>query len=298
MAGFREKICASAGDDMSRFSWRWLSLREPYDALARNPSVFESVVSFYKHRSSPMTIVDLGCGCGAAVRALALRLPAEQRWLLFDKDRDLLACAARMAFAGVRIEPIALDLGRELEAALETPIDLITCFALLDLVSEDWLGQFASMAVARGFPIYAALTYDGSVTMSPADAFDRSIIQAVHRHQLNDKGFGPALGPRSVPRAQARFEALGYSVIRGASDWMLAPTDQDIQMELLFGWAAAANDQGLAPEDVANWLDRRRELVAAGRSTIQVGHIDFFACQTGTREPERSKSNNTSSSNG
>jgi hypothetical protein len=133
--------------------------------------------------------------------------------------------------------------------------------------------------------------------MSPVDAFDESIIRAINDHQGKDKGFGPALGPKSATWAIARFEALGYSVVRGASDWMLAPADRDIQMELLSGWAIAANDQGLASAGVANWLDRRRELVVASRSTIQVGHTDFWACQTGTRAPERSKSNNTSSSN-
>ena len=254
---------------MSGYSWRWLSLREPYDALARNRSVFDSIVSFYRRRSSPITIVDLGCGCGAAVRALALHLPVEQRWRLFDNDCDLLAHAARMTFADVHIEPIALDLGRELEAALEKPFDLITCFALLALVSEDWLEQFASMVVARGCPVYAALTYDGRITTSPADTFDEPIIQAINDHQRKDKGFGPALGPGSAHWAVARFEALGYSVIRGASDWTLAPADRDIQMELLSGWAVAADDDGLASEDVAAWLDRRRELVAASRSTIQ-----------------------------
>lgn len=282
---------------MSAFSWRWLSLREPYDALARNRSVFDSIVSFYEHRSSPMTIADLGCGCGAAVRALAVHLPVEQRWRLFDNDRDLLAHGARITFADVHIEPIALDLSRDLATALEKPIDLITCFALLDLVSEDWLDQFASMVVASGCPIYATLTYDGRVTTSPTDAFDEPVIQAFNDHQRKDKGFGPALGTRSVPWAVARFEALGYSVIRGASDWMLAPTDRDIQMELLSAWAFAANEHGIAPEDVAAWLDRRRALVAASRSSIEVGHTDFWAYQTGARAPERSKSNNTSSSN-
>ena len=281
---------------MSGFSSRWLSLREPFDTQARNQSVFDSIVSFYRHRSDPMTIIDLGCGDGAAVRALALHLPVEQRWRLFDNDRHLLVRACVMTFAHVHIEPIALDLSRELETVLEGPIDLITCFALLDLASEDWLEQFASMIVGRGLPVYAPLTYDGRITTSPADAFDETIIQAINNHQRKDKGFGPALGPTSAAWALARFQALGYSVIWGKSNWMLTPTDRDIQMELLSGWASAANDYGLASEEVANWLDRRRELVAASRSTIQVGHTDFWAYQTGTRALERSISNNTSSS--
>ncbi len=29
--------------------------------------------------------------------------------------------------------------------------------------------------------------------------------------------------------------------------------------------------------DIASWLIRRRDLVSDGRSTVRVGHVDFFA---------------------
>jgi hypothetical protein len=35
--------------------------------------------------------------------------------------------------------------------------------------------------------------------------------------------------------------------------------------------------------DVAGWLTRRRDLVADGRSSIRVGHVDLFARPTATR---------------
>ena len=265
---------------MRGFSSHWLSLREPYDTQARNQSVFNSVVSSYRYRSSPIRIIDLGCGSGAALRALAPHFSVEQRWRLFDNDRHLLACASRMSFAGVHIEPIPLDLNRELEIALERPVNLVTCFALLDLVSENWLERFASIVVMRGLPVYAALTYDGRITASPADTFDQMIVQAINDHQRKDKGFGLALGSTSAAWALRRFEALGYSVVHGTSDWMLTPNDGDIQMELLSGWALAAGQIGLAPDKVANWLDRRRELIAANQSRVRVGHTDFWAYQT------------------
>ena len=81
-----------------------------------------------------------------------------------------------------------------------------------------------------------------------------------------------------------RFEALGYSVVHGASDWDFAPNDREIQMEVLTGWASAAremNEPALA--DTIAWLTRRRDAVAAGRSSMRVGHVDFFARPTGTR---------------
>ena len=84
--------------------------------------------------------------------------------------------------------------------------------------------------------------------------------------------------------AVERFERVGYSVVQGAADWMFEPKDRDIQLEMLSGWAAAAREIGDVPlPDIVGWLTRRRDLVAAGRSTIRVGHVDFFARPTGTR---------------
>ena len=110
------------------------------------------------------------------------------------------------------------------------------------------------------------------------------MIEAVNRHQRSDKGFGRALGPTAGEAAITRFEALRYEVVRGTSDWLLGPQDIEIQGDLLSGWAAAANELGdpnLA--EIGGWLARRRSHLACGRSSISVGHIDFFAGPTGAR---------------
>ena len=120
--------------------------------------------------------------------------------------------------------------------------------------------------------------------MTPADPTDQKIIAAVNKHQRTDKGFGPALGPEAAQQAVEQFERVGYSVVQGPSDWVLAPADREIQNEILAGWAAASREIGDMPlPDVAGWLTRRRDIVAAGRSSIRVGHVDFFATPTGTR---------------
>jgi hypothetical protein len=107
------------------------------------------------------------------------------------------------------------------------------------------------------------------------------IVAAVNLHQRTDKGFGPALGGTSAPFAITRLRSLGYSVIHGTSDWVLGPHDCDIQMELFSSWAAAARQTGQVAVDTVNWLARRRESVAARRSSIRVGHVDFWARKTG-----------------
>ena len=269
---------------MSGFSAEWLALREPYDARSRNPAVLAAVVAELKDRPS-VRIVDLACGTGSTLRALSSRFPAQQNWQLADNDLSLLARATSMPRpAGVTVTAVPLDLNRDLEAALDGPVDLVATSALLDLVSEIWLDRLVVETAARSIPLYAALSYDGRIAFAPHDPLDVAIMTAVNAHQLTDKGFGPALGPAAAVLAVTRFEALGYSVVRGTSDWVIGPDAADMQLELLAGWANAVEDIAALPRpDIAAWLQRRRDFVAAGRSTLRVGHTDFFAAPSATR---------------
>jgi SAM-dependent methyltransferase len=283
---------------MSGFSADWLALREPYDVRARNRDVLESVAT--AAAGDMVAVVDLACGTGSTLRAIAPRLPPRQDWRLVDNDLSLLArAAAGKPVPGIAITRIPVDLTRDLEAALDGPVNLVTASALLDLVSAEWLDRLVTEIAARRLPFYAALNYDGRVSFDPADPLDAAVIAAVNLHQQTDKGFGPALGARAAEAAIARFQATDYAVVHGRSDWRLLPRDQDIQRDTLAGWAGAAREIGaVSLPDAAAWLTRRRDLLAAGRSTIRVGHVDIFARPIGTRAAERSQSKSTSSPSG
>ncbi len=121
---------------MSGFSAEWLTLREPYDLNSRNPTVIDAVAAALEPLSS-VRIVDLASGTGSTIRALSPFLPARQSWKLIDNDLGLLARAAATPRAKqVAATTIPLDLNRDLEAALDGPIDLVATSALLDLVSK------------------------------------------------------------------------------------------------------------------------------------------------------------------
>ena len=262
------------------FSAQWLALREPYDMRARNVAVLDALAAAFRDRES-IAVVDLACGAGASLRALAPRLPPRQSWRLVDNDLGLLARTPALATPPrLTVQARAIDLARDLELALDGPLDLITCSALLDLVSAPWLERLAVEAAARSLPLYAALTYDGRATLEPSHAFDAEMVAAVNRHQRRDKGFGPALGPQAAAAAIARLEAIGYAVVQGRSDWMLGADDGVIKDAILAGWAGAARELGDVPlGEIAAWFTCRREQLAR----LQVGHVDFFAVPTGSR---------------
>lgn len=269
---------------MTSFSADWLARREPHDLRARNPFILAAMAASLKHLPC-VRIIDLACGTGSTLRKISSHLPPRQHWQLADSDLGLLTHAMAMPrLPGVTVTATPLDLNRDLESALDESIDLVTTSALLDLVSKSWLERLVVEISTHAIPFYAALSYDGRIWLSPRDPLDVAIIAAFNAHQRTDKGFGPALGPAATTFAIARFEALGYSVIHGTSDWHVGLDDREMQNEILAGWASAAHEMGkLSLADTSAWLTRRRDLIVAGRSLIHVGHVDFFAAPISTR---------------
>jgi len=177
------------------FSSAWLTLREPYDRRARNAAVRDAVAAWAAERPS-VAVVDLACGLGSTLRAVSDRLPKRQSWRLVDNNLSLLARVGLLAKPpDLTVTPVPVDLARDLEAALDGPVELVTTSALLDLVSHEWLDRLVTETAARRLPVYAALSYDGLATLNPIDPLDTTVIESVNQHQRGDKGFGPALGP-------------------------------------------------------------------------------------------------------
>jgi hypothetical protein len=277
----------------------WLSLREAADSASRSVDLTRAVAARLPCER-PIRIVDLGSGTGSNVRYLTSRLPPDQDWLLVDADaaildeaRTRLAHLAAARGARLRIDRRTQNLGA-LDPEIVAGRDLVTASALLDLVSDRWLGELAAQCRAAGSIALFALTYDGRSRCEPAEPEDDAMRLSLNRHQKrSDKGFGPAAGPGAVDAAARAFAAAGYDVARVRSDWTLSPDACDLQRELIIGWADAARE--IAPEQspaIDDWLGRRLAHVDAGRSRIVVGHEDLAAWPPAgdLREPSNFKS--------
>jgi SAM-dependent methyltransferase len=273
------------------FSEDWLALREPVDHRSRDPGLLDELSRHLAQRRA-VTVVDLGCGAGSNLRALAPRLPDRQAWRLVDHDPALLAAARERLSAWaeaaemdgstliLRRESKHLavtfqrsDLASDPDAALGEAPDLVTAAALFDLASPDWIGRLAAAAAARGASFYTALTYDGTECWEPPHPADGAMLDAFHAHQRRDKGFGPAAGPAATGVLSSRFADLGYRVRIAASPWRLGAADAGLIRELALGAAQAVRETGLVPEaEVSGWLSSRRQATACA-----IGHQDCLA---------------------
>ena len=267
---------------MSAFSAEWLALREPADRAARSLSITHTAVNALP--AGIVRAIDLATGTGANVRYLVPHLPPEQDWLLVDNDERLLSeLPVRLYRPGlpreVRIECRHVELS-ELESSsdLLNGRTLVTASALLDLVSEPWMASLATLCRRAGAIALFALTYNGRITFSPVEPADDMVRHLVNRHQQTDKGFGPAVGPAAPVQAEKHFALVGYRVTQAPSDWELDPDARDIQRALIDGWTEAAIAiEPRAAGTIREWQRRRQAHVAAGRSTVVVGHDDLAA---------------------
>ena len=275
---------------MSGFSPDWLALREAADHGARNPALRDAVAASFADRKE-VEIVDLGCGAGSNLRALAAHLPTRQTWRLVDNDRLLLQAARQALSAWAEevecVEPLILCKQRRsirivfhqadlaaFDGAILENADLVTAAALFDLASQEWIERFCAALARWRTPLYALLTYDGKEQWSPPHPADEAMLSAFHRHQTRDKGFGPALGPKALAALQRALEAQGYAVAAAASPWRLSALQAtELIAALADGAAAAVAETALVPTTTTeDWRRARRDA-----TRVEIGHVDLFA---------------------
>lgn len=295
----------------------WLALREGADAAARAPELIGLLRRHLAARPpvDELLIKDLGAGTGSMLRWLAPRLPGAQRWILLDRDPELLARAgsvpglagpdaaggvaagggaAGSGAAGLSAAALSAADGSpvvvipqpgdltELRAADLAGTALVTASALLDVLTQGEVDQLAAACVTAGCPALFALSVDGVVTLTPADDLDAEIADAFNAHQRRDTGERRLLGPAAVATASAAFAARGANVLTRPSPWCLGAEQAALAAEWLRGWVAAAVQRrpDLADRGGA-YLRRRLDACAAGELRVAVQHTDLLAFPDG-----------------
>lgn len=244
------------------FSETWLGLREPADAAARARDLVAMLPAGIR------TIRDLGCGTGSLGRWLAPQLPVPQHWIMTDRDPALLEHAkANMPFDGVTVTTELSDV-TALTATDLDGTDLVTCSALLDILTADGLDRLVRACAGSRTPALFTLSVTGEVSLDPAGPDDGTVREAFNEHQRrNDR-----LGPDAPRAAVAAFERAGAAVVTRPSPWRLGADMTALTSEWFRGWVAAAREQR-ADLGLDAYLEQRGGQI---RGAV-IGHIDLLA---------------------
>jgi SAM-dependent methyltransferase len=262
--------------------WGWLALREPADAAARAPELVEELRSHLSgHRG--LSVHDLGSGTGSMARWLAGRLAGPQRWVLHDRDADLLRrAAATPPTAAADGAPVIVETRRRdvtrLDPAELAGASLVTASALLDVLTADELERVVAACHRAGCPALLALSVTGRVELTPGDPLDPTVSEAFNDHQRRTTAAGRLLGPDAVGVAAAAFARHGVVVEDRPSPWRLGAGQASLVAQWFSGWLAAACEQ--RPELRAatrSYADRRRAQATAGELSVTVHHRDLLA---------------------
>ncbi|MCB9942265.1 MAG: class I SAM-dependent methyltransferase [Geminicoccaceae bacterium] len=262
---------------MSGFSSDWLGLREPFDHAARSDRLTGMLTRWADGREG-LVIADMGSGTGSNFRAIEPVLPPGQHWYLLENDPALIEAGRSTLPATGRSSClyVAADLSSSLEDIVPASVDIVTCSALLDLVSMTWLERLVRLVIGRKAALLAVLTYDDRIRWRPGDLHDTAMRDLFNRHQRTDKGFGPALGGSAAGELETMLKGKGQ-LSTEPSPWVFRPGDRSIQQALLDGFVAAARElDDCDKEEALAWRNQRRTQIDRGRSHLTVGHIDLL----------------------
>ncbi|MGH3366282.1 MAG: hypothetical protein ACRDOY_03675 [Nocardioidaceae bacterium] len=256
----------------------WLSLRGPADVRARTAFTDDLVANLADHLTRRLhpgganaRMVDVGAGTGAGAAWLRSRLPVGQDWRLVDHDPSLLAGAVPSADGWARGVLAAVSEMPRLLA--DDPADVVTCQALLDVLTAKETDTMLASAVAVDAALLLSLSFTGEVVLSPPHPDDELVAAAFDAHQRRDGRLGPDGGEFAADVLRRH----GYAVTVAATPWHLGAGEPSLLSGWLHGRAAAASAQLTGYADrIRRWLESREEEVLHGELSAVVGHVDVL----------------------
>jgi hypothetical protein len=262
----------------------WLAARAAADTSARASTVESLLPDLINYLieiravDGVLEIIDLGAGTGANQKWLAPRLPFQQRWIHLDHD-PVISRSLPQPGDTMIIDSSVETLGRLLA---EGSVDhrLVTCSALLDVLTTAQLDAVCEAVIDHQVPALFSLSVTGAQSVSPVDPHDQRLLDAFNDHQ---RRAGRA-GPEAITLAGAALRAGGFTVSSAETPWQLsAPGDSAFVSQLLQERldAAVAQDPGLSVLAKA-WFELRRAQLELGVLQIEVGHRDILALPGGT----------------
>jgi hypothetical protein len=156
---------------------------------------------------------------------------------------------------------------------------LVSCSALLDVLTTAQLDAVCRALIDNQVPALFSLTVTGTLRVVPSDPADQILLEAFNDHQRR----GGRAGPEATSSTITTLRTAGFTVRCQETPWRLTAASSQAFVEQVLRErldAAVAQVPGLAPTAAA-WLGLRTAQLALGVLRMNLGHIDILALPGG-----------------
>jgi hypothetical protein len=185
------------------------------------------------------------------------------------------------------------ELGRYLEAAHQTPADVLIANAVLDLVDVPAVLPGLLRLLVPGGIYWFTINYDGDSIFAPGHPHDDQVMRAYHRDMDERVRYGrPAGDSRTGRRLFHQLRAAGAPALAaGSSDWVVSagpdgtyPDDEAYFLRSILDTiqhALRSRPDWVEPAVLADWLAVRGRELAAGELVYLAHQLDFVGRSPG-----------------
>ena len=284
----------------NKFSKTWINMRVEYDNYARS-NILKTYLN-NKKDISEIELIDMCCGSGNFLIWLVKNKLFFSKYSLIDNDMKLLKSIKsnlrKNSQEDLKIKSntnnINLILTRGNHNSAKVLIKkndcdefnykvegfhVISYSAVLDLMSKSSIIK-ALKRVNDLNAIYFSLCFNGIVRWTRANTFDKYILSFFNNHQRADKGFGTALGYKSIDFLKGAALKRGMNIITKNSPWIVNnKSHKDIifmKRYLLDIKKALFHMEGIDKDILRKWYINKKNDIENKTIKLYVGHEDIL----------------------
>ena len=284
----------------NKFSKSWINMRVDYDNISRS-----TVLVDHLNKLSPehdVDLIDLYCGSGnfliwsfnknilfnncilldydiKLLKSIKSNLRTHLRPMYSIQSNtnnlDLLIKRNSKTLSSISIKKNDCDGYRYLSEKYH----VISYSAALDIMPKPSIVS-ALKRIKKNNILYFSLCFNGQVRWTPTNRFDKYILTFFNNHQRADKGFGKALGYKSIEFIRQKADKLNLNMTVKDSPWIIKNKfDKDkvfMKRYLLDIKKSLFHMEGIDKDILRKWYQDKKSEIDNKKIQLYVGHSDIL----------------------
>ena len=284
----------------NKFSKSWINMRVDYDNISRSTVLVDHINKLSQEHD--IDLIDLYCGSGNFLIWSLDKNILFNNCILVDHDIKLLKSIKSnlrthlRPMYSIQSNTNNLDLLIKKNNEILSTISIkkndcdsyrcssekyhvISYSAALDIMPKPSIAS-ALKRIKKNNILYFSLCFNGKVRWTPTNTFDRYILTFFNNHQRSDKGFGKALGYKSIEFIKQKAGKLNLNITVKDSPWIIKNKfDKDkvfMKRYLLDIKKSLFHMEGIDKDILRKWYQDKKSQIDNKKIQLYVGHNDIL----------------------